>query len=357
MFTIMAIGWGFVCNQGVLAEWCRGNPPDLANLSPVMNEGMNHSNHSFRVYFRFRLRQLRRVLYSAGWPGVIALPLLLVFALQGVEAMGGAPGWSIPLIALLLSVSWHFRRKDHRFLKRTGFPAGWALGLEYAMASSVVVLPVLAYSGNWWMWPAAVMASLACGFLPVRAARAPFNPTFFVSWLPVALFEWRSALRRYGALFGLLGLLSLAAPYGMAVLLIVMLLWASLIPSVFEYQEPREVTIAVIVKGGGLWRHGLQHFALQLMVFAPGLALHLAFHPEYGYLALIGLSFIALMLAFSIAYKYATWHPGRQRVMQSLPVTLAYFSLFFPLLLPVVGFYLLRFIKRARHHFKMAYYA
>jgi hypothetical protein len=315
------------------------------------------TTNSFKVYFRFRLRQLSRVLYSAGWPGVIALPLLLVFALQGMEAMSGAPGWSIPLIALLLSVSWHYKRKDHPFLKRTGFPVGWVPGMEYAMVSSAVVLPLLVYSGNWWMWPAAVMASLACGFLPVRAARASFNPTFFVSRLPVALFEWRSALRRHGALFVLLWLLSLAAPYGMMVLLIVLLLWASFIPSVFEYQEPREVTIAVIVNGGGAWRHGLRHFALQLLVFAPGLVLHLAFHPQYWYLAFIGLGFIALMLAFSIAYKYATWHPGRQRVVQSLPVTLAYFSLFFPLLLPVVGFYLLRFVKRTRHHFKMAYHA
>ncbi len=322
-----------------------------------MNERMKDSINSFKAYFRFRLRQLRRVLYTAGWPGVIALPLVLVFALRGIEAIGQAPGWGIPLIALLLSVSWHYRRKDHRFLKRIGFPVGWALGLEYAIVSSLVVLPLLIYSGEWWMWPAAALGSLASGFLPVRATRLSFNPRFIVNWLPVALFEWRSALRRYGALFGLLWLLSLAAPYGMAVLLIVLLLWASLIPSVFEYQEPREVTIAVIVKGGGVWRHGLRHFALQLVVLAPGLALHLAFHPEYWYLALIGLSFIALLLAFSIAYKYATWYPGRQRVMQSLPVTLVYFSLFFPLLLPVVGFYLLRFVKRARHHFKMAYHA
>jgi len=324
-------------------------------LSKVINERMILSINSFRVYFRFRVRQLRRILYSAGWPGVIALPLLLVFALQGIEAMDGAPGWSIPLIALLLSISWHYRRKDHFFLERAGFPVGWVLGLEYAMVSTVVVLPFLIYIGNWLMWPAAVLCSLACGFLPVRAFRAAFNPKLNVSWLPVALFEWRSALRRYGVLFALLWLLSLTAPYGMAVLPIVLLLWASFIPSVFEYQEPREVTIAVIVNGGGLWRHGLRHFALQLVVFGPGLALHLAFHPQYWYLALIGLGFIVLILAFSIAYKYATWHPGRQRVMQSLPVTLAYFSLFFPLLLPVVGFYLLRFVKRARHHFKMAY--
>ena len=312
---------------------------------------------SFGGYLRFRIRQLGRILYSAGWPGVVALPLLLVFALQGVEAMGGAPGWSIPLIAVLLSISWHYRRKDHLFLKRTGFAVGWILGLEYAMVSTLVVLPSLIYSGNWPMLPVAILGSLACGFLPVRTVQASFNPAFIVNWLPVTLFEWRSALRRYGVLFALLWLLSLTAPYGMAVLLIVLLLWASLIPSVFEYQEPREVTIAVILNGGGLWQHGLRHFALQLVVFVPGLALHLAFHPQYWYLALIGLGFIALMLAFSIAYKYATWHPSRQRVIQSLPVTLAYFSLFFPLLLPVVGFYLLRFVKRARDHFKMAYHA
>ncbi|MEQ8704070.1 MAG: hypothetical protein RIC19_09135 [Phaeodactylibacter sp.] len=311
--------------------------------------------NSFGVYLRFRVRQLGRILYSAGIPGVIALPLLLIFVLQGLEAMAKVPGWVIPLLTSFFILNWHFRRKDSGFLKRTGFAVGWIFGIEYAVVASCAALPLIAYTANWGMLPVAAAGAFVCGFLPEWSVRQNlFLPV--MGWgLPGTLFEWRSALRRYGALFSMLWLFSLAASYGLAVLLIVMLLWASLIPSVFEYQEPRELTIAVVVKGGGLFRHWLRHFWLQLMVFTPGLLLHLVFHPAYWYLALIGLSFIALMLAFAMAYKYATWQPGRQRVVQSLPVTLAYFSLFFPLLLPVVGFYLLRFVKRARHHFKMAY--
>lgn len=312
---------------------------------------------SFRVYLRFRLRQLGRILYSAGWPGIIALPLLLVLGLQGMETMAKLPDWSILVLAILLIFSWHFRRKDSGFLNRTGFAVGWVFGLEYAITAVLVVLPFIGYAANWSMLPVVVACAFACGFIPVLTVPQNLSLPIIGLGLPGTLFEWRSALRRYGALFSLLWILSLATPFGIAVLLIVQLLWASFIPSVFEYQEPREVTIAVIVEGGGLFRHWLRHFGLQLAIFAPSLLLHLVFHPTYWYLAFIGLGFIALMLAFSIAYKYATWQPGRQRVMQSLPVTLAYCSLFFPLLLPVVGIYLLRFIRRSRHHFKMAYYA
>lgn len=318
---------------------------------------MNFTFHSLGVYLRFRMRQLGRVLYSAGWPGLLALPLLVIFGLQGMEAAAQVPGWGILIVLGLLIFSWHSRRKDGHFLKRTGFSVGMVLGVEYGVVSGLVVLPIAWYTTNWWLMPAAVIGAFIFGFIPVWTLEQPKLLPVIGRLVPNVVFEWRSALRRYGLLFILLWVLSLTAFYGMAILLVVLLLWASFLPSVFEYQEPREVTIAVVVKGGGLFRHWLRHFGLQVLAFAPGLSLHLIFHPAYWYLALIGLSFMALMLAFAMSYKYATWQSGRQRVTQGLPVTLAYFSLFFPLLLPAVGFYLLRFIKRARHHFKRAYYA
>lgn len=109
------------------------------------------------------------------------------------------------------------------------------MGFEYVMVSIVVVLFFLIYIGNWLMWLAVVLCSFVCGFLFVWVFWVVFNLKLNVSWLFVVFFEWWSVLRCYGVLFVLFWLLSLIIFYGMVILLIVLLFWASLILLVFEY--------------------------------------------------------------------------------------------------------------------------
>ncbi|MBV6655593.1 MAG: hypothetical protein KI786_17620 [Mameliella sp.] len=309
------------------------------------------------LYFRFRLRQLGRLLYSAGWPGVFAVPLLFVFGLQGLDTLANAPEWALVVIIFGLIFSWHIKRKDLPFLRLAGYPVRKLIGLEYAIVGSLTALPVVWYNSGWETMIGVIVVGFACGFLPKRNSGQHQRFTAPVAFLPKVLFEWRAAMRRYGWILILLWLISFAAFYGMAVLLVVMLIWASFVPTVFEYQEPRELQIAVIITGGGLFRHWLRHFLFQVIIFLPGMLIHLLFYPEYWYMPLAGLGFISLMLTFSMLYKYATWQPGKQRIGQGMPLTLAYISLFFPPLIPVVLFYIVKYGKGACNQIKLMFNA
>ncbi len=302
------------------------------------------------VWIKMRWQQIFRTLKSVG------LLLLLIFIpLAGIGVLGllkTLQNWHFGYFVLLIVgviTSIHLSRGDGRFLQLHFAKAEIfkILLLEYSLIAIPFYLIAFAAFAEWQVIPFTQIAIAALTLIPFREmGHHSFQTKIPVDWIPIRLFEWRFAFRKFGAvllltwLIGFLGVRFVGAP------LVSTLLFTVFLTAVFEYLENKELFL-------GRYHHRFlrdkiaPHLKFLNLLFLPQYLIFFIFHGEYWYIGLAAAVMANMILTFAILKKYATWRPRTKRSHISTQVAL--FSLFciVPFLFPVALIWLVVFYRKA----------
>lgn len=266
-----------------------------------------------------RLRLFYRNLAAAGWGLMLVAVLLMLGPLLAFFAkIFDTPSlwWGLALAAPILS--WHFKRTDGRFLKKLDLPLRPVLWLEYALASLPAAALLLA-SSNFGGLALLIGIVGVLPFLPLRDRKSGESiANFDLNWLPDWAFEWRAGIRRMGYGFWVFWLCALAGSWWIGTLPLFGFLWGLMILSLYESVEPKEILQRHFARPADFWTKMARQTGLSCAFLLPHALLFLLFNAHYWYFLLAIFGFAALTTGFSMACKYAVWHPGRRRVEQSL---------------------------------------
>lgn len=259
-----------------------------------------------------RLRQAFRLLRGAGWGILFILvlvtvgiwaPVLLKLAVLSPPLAGG--------LGIFLAATIHLGRSDDRFIRQMRWPV-WQICL---LDTGLVLLPgvlLLLALGNW-RAAAAFCAGLSAIALPAGNLAGTWTKKarFPLPFVPIALFEWRSSMRRFLSVWILSGLLQLGAYYHIAFFLTAVATGLLLLGAVFEFLEPKELVPPNRKALLARWRQN----ALALHLFyTPGYLLALSGHPGHFWLVLYTAAALETSLALTFFYKYSVWSPGLERI-------------------------------------------
>ena len=307
------------------------------------------------LILEIRLRQAWRSVKSVGALWILGLPLATVFYLSTLSTLGKQSTETVATLVLALPLLIHFNRRDLFFLEKQGFPLRLVLLAEYGLLSLVLALPVALLFEHYAALALTLTGALVIAFLPQWKHRTGSGQARPLIFLPYMAFEWHSAMRRYGWLFGLFYLPGLAfGSYTGAPLLSVVLI-TSLLPGVFDHCEPKELMEPFFFQPRGLWRKLGLHAALLILAILPLAVVFFIFSPEVWYLMLLALLIGLLYLAFAILYKYAHYFPGRRKVHNSLTAGLFALGLIIPFFAPACLVYLVVLFRKAKKKVVLIY--
>lgn len=271
-------------------------------------------------FLKIRARLLVRSLADAGW-GLLAVAGLLVAGMSLPFLLKIAheprPIWGVVLA--LPAVLLHFSRRDGRFLQQVGLPLCPTLAAEYFLVSAPGLL-LLIFSKNFWGIAALLACVAALPFVPLANRKSDDRANNFrLDWLPAWAFEWRAGIRQAGIGFWVLWVGGLSISWWVGGLPLAGFLFAAMAMSFFENVESREILQQRFARRGTFWQATLRHVGLGCLFLLPHALLFLAFNFQFWYFVPAIFAFVGLTVAFAFALKYAGWHPGRQRVGQSVP--------------------------------------
>jgi hypothetical protein len=295
---------------------------------------------------QLRLRQIWRLGSTVGWLWIIALPILFIFFLVLLSKLQSAHPALVYVFAFLLPVSFHYSRKDARFLKKSGYRLPLIFSLEYLWLALIILLPVAILSGNWFPLIFAFPGALALALLPMRKRHTHLLPPIRIKFISVRAFEWVAGIRQYGWGLIIIYILGLAGSYWVAPPLIAILLFSILLPGFYDHCEPKEWMENLFSQPNHLLKKSGQHALLLILFLLPLMIPFLFFSMDYWYVLLLALSASLLYLLFSIFYKYANYYPGRRKVQNGTVSGLMALGLFLPFTAPVaIGYICLLFFK------------
>lgn len=307
------------------------------------------------TFLSFRIKQFFRSIQEIGIPLFLILLIvttgltfkILVFLseVQGVE-MG--------IFSLLIIASIHSTRKDTRFLKSLTVSRPLLFFAEY----SLLLMPVsilLFFLGK--IEPAIYWQ---LGMLPVLIFPAgnlknnKVTPLVNLDKIPYKYFEIKLGLRKM--LFGivLLYFLALGCSFFIGTLILFSIFLLILLPTFFEYFEPKEMIVLEYEKGNFLKNKVSSHLLIIQLALLPHYLLFLFYHFEMWYLGLACFIGLSLGIIFNIVYKYASYRPGTPKMFSNTFQAVFLATLFMPgLVLASIGM-IIYFWRKADKN--LAYY-
>lgn len=307
----------------------------------------------FPTLLLFRFRQAWRALASAGWLLLLALPMGLIFLLATWERAGTTEPAILLLIVGGSLLALHWQRRDLAFLSKCDIRVPWIVVGEYQLLLFVLLtLPVWLITHHWEgsLW--CHLAAAAIAWIPVRRIRS--SGTFLaLAWIPPALFEWKSGIRKQWMVLLPVYLAGLASSVFVVGPLASFLLILLAVPGFYNELEARPL-LERSLRPGFLITKWLTHSAFLLALFTPHLLLFLIFHLQYWYLMGVLLLIGCLLLGCAIFYKYSAYRPQRQFADNQTPMGLLYLCVIIPFFAPAVPLACLLLYHRARkrlHYF------
>lgn len=281
---------------------------------------MTHAPDAF-VLLRLRWFQLRRA-----WPafGRWLLAFTVIGLVWGVRHAALSDPTLTRWIAggtLLTVIGLHQRRADHHFVQRHVPRARLAMALEYG----VLVLPafvglLLAMA---WIPAALVLAALALPWLPVTRASG-VRAAWMRKWIPAHLLEWKSFLQNTHPWSTLLWLAALGFSWLPVLPMFLLGTLALMACGAQEQCEPRAMLLATSTDARTLLRTKLIGAArIMLVLQLPVLIGATVFQPGWWWIhGLFGLGMVVLV-AYSVALKYANYRPNERLEANGANVTIA----------------------------------
>lgn len=164
-----------------------------------------------------------------------------------------------------------------------------------------------------------------------------------VYMIPAAAFEIRSGIRRHGSILLFLyasAWIGLLLPYASLASLWFFTVFFS---DMYRYSEPEQILFIEErpARSFLFWKLRL-NMKLFLCAIGPVCLVYLLIYPDQWWLAITFLVAITLNVALFVTTKYAYYWPNTKITAGQVPISLAMLSIFLPVLLPVILFFLIR---------------
>jgi hypothetical protein len=304
-----------------------------------------------------RFRQLLRYTVELGiFRGMVAILLLLFFYVSALQTF--SPWLTAGIIGGLL-ISIHTTRLDKTFLSIIKVRSTLVFFVEYLLLALPFLVPLL-LKNHWQPALSLFGVTLFLPLLNVRITDTSRRFRWVVAWLPAAMFEWKSGLRKH--FFSLLIIYAIGLfCYNFTVAAPIALLLLTLINCDFYVAtESREMLEAFEMPPGKLLHLKLKN---QLTIFwllcLPLLMVFILFHGTYWYVLPVVMLLCTVLQVLSILLKYAVYSPHENLQGNFLLIGLSIIFFFFPFLLPLPFLWIVKYYKKAMNnlHFYLHDYA
>nr|WP_129730705.1 hypothetical protein [Parabacteroides goldsteinii] len=295
------------------------------------------------AFLRFRLRQFEKFIREIPVIYLIILTGILLIAGIALFELSKEPKGALIITAVLLALLslLQLRRKDYHFILHAEEKAWKVFGMDYLLLSLPVIFILLLH----FYWYIAFIIPIGC--IGISFIKQPFHRTkqgiSVPGWLPAEAFEIRSGIRQYG---GLLLVLYISAWIG---LLLPFASLASLwfltvfISEMFRYSESQQILFTMEKPARRfLHRKLLLNLRLPLYAIVPVCVVYISLYPAHWWLILTFLIGITLNILLFVTTKYAYYWPDSRITAGQIPIAIAIFSIFMPILTPVILFFLIR---------------
>lgn len=304
----------------------------------------------------FRLRQAWRTLEEIGWMYMLIFLLVTIgFTFKGLAYLSEVDTYTMSLIACLLTTSVHASRKDRRFLEAMDIAKPLLYLGEYTLLLIPLILTLLLL-GQY--WPA---AATLLGLLPVMVmpsgllTQTDSTISLKLDFLPPQAIEFKSGLRRFFILLAAAYIIALVASPYVGTLGVLTFLLVVLIPSSFEYFEPKEMVASLYKEGNFLLEKVKINLLLYHLLLLPHYLLFLFFHWQYWYIALVCAVAMELVIAFSIVYKYSLYHPNREKMQSNTMSAVFLMTIITPGFVLISVLLLIRYWRKAQKNLAFYY--
>lgn len=307
------------------------------------------------TFLNFRIRQFFRSIREIGIP--LFLILLLVttgLTFKILVFLSEVQGIEMGIFSLFIIASIHSTRKDAHFLKSLTVSQPLLFFAEY----SLLLLPVsivLFFLGK--IEPAIYWQ---LGMLPVllfptgKLKNSKIAPLVNLDKIPFKYFEIKLGLRKMFFVIVLLYFVALGCSFFIGTLILWSIFLLILLPTFFEYYEPKELIALEYEKGNFLKNKIYSHLLIFQTALLPHYLLFLFYHIEMWYLGLACFVGLSLGIIFNIVYKYASYRPNVPRIFSKTYQAVFLATLFMPgLVLASIGM-IIYFWRKANKN--LAYY-
>lgn len=303
-----------------------------------------------------RLRQLARIFREIG-PVYIVLLLLVCtgFFLGLIDSLLKSTSPWMGLLGVFIIASVHFSRQDTTFLKKLNLYRPFLYLPEYFLLTLPFVMIYLS-GGNLQAILVQSLGILLVSFLPNPELNGQsFSNTLDFKWLPLALFEARSYLRRFGALLLVVYLVGLFFTQYETVVMLMVVLTAMVFTAFFDEVEDKAILEAFHFRKGILKTKIEAYLGLYLILLLPYSILFLIQHSQYWYILLVGVFVGMTLILFNIFYKYAHYAPHRRRINNAMANSIFFVAVIIPFFYPVTLLYLFYYYRKARKNIQLYY--
>lgn len=310
------------------------------------------------AFLRFRLRQSGKfirevpVIYLVVMIGILLIPGIALFQFTK-ELKGSLIITTILLVVLALI---QLRRKDYHFTFLAEEKAWKVFSMDYFLLSLPILIIILVNS-FWYVSLAIIAGCIGVSFIkqPFHRTKKGMDPP---KWTPAEAFELRSGIRQYG---GLLLILYLSAWIGLWLpfaSLASLWFFTVILSDIFRFSEPVQILCSQEHPAQiFLHRKLLLYLKLFLYAIIPVCIIYTLLYPDHWWFILIFLVTVSLNIMLFIINKYAHYLPNTKITGGQVPITIAVISIFLPVLLPVLLFFLIKNYLAARRNLTAYLYA
>lgn len=295
------------------------------------------------AFLRFRLRQFKKFIFE--------IPVIYLIILTGIALIAGIAlyeftkelkGSLIVATILLATLSLlQLRRNDYHFVLLAEENTWKVFGMDYLLLSLPVVIIILLNS-FWYISLTVVAGCIGIGFAkqPFRRTSRGIRPP---GWIPAEAFEIRSGIRQYGGILLVLyasAWIGLLLPYASLASLWFFTVFFS---DMFRYSESEQILFSQERSAKRFLCRKLRvNLKLYLCATGPVCLVYFLLYPEQWWLVITFLVALILNLTLFVMSKYAYYWPNTKITAGQVPIALAILSVFLPVLLPVILFFLIK---------------
>ena len=312
------------------------------------------------AWLKMRWMQTFRSLKSVGWLWVIALPIFLGFLFSLLDRVSRLnPDYWLAIVPVMI-LSFHFYRKDGRFLKIhfTKKEIWQLLFAEYSAAALPFYLIFGFVFKNWWVLLVGQLAILAIIFLPLSRKSLFQRKSFLpLDWIPTDLYEWRYAFRKYGVVYLLIWSAGFLGVWYNGATILSLILFTVTFIAAFEVLENKEMLLAKTYSSSFVQQRALRHFGFLNLLFLPHHLISLILYGQYWYIWLAVVIVSGMIISFAIFKKYASWIPKRRRIFSNTQVAIfclfGYVPFFWPVAIGWLVIHYRKAVSRMNYFFKL----
>lgn len=263
------------------------------------------------TFLTFRLKQFWRSIQEIGIPIIlVAMVVTLGLTFKLVQFFSQAEGKEIGIISFILILGVHVSRSDGAFLRQLRVSTPLLVFFEYALLLLPVSILLLFFgkmeSALFWQLGYLPILLFPIGFLK-KGNAVPFLK---LDQLSPIYFEIKSGFRKLFLIGSIFYLAALGCSFFNGTLVLFSIFFLLLLPSFFEYFEPKELIELEYHQGQFLKSKIVRHLLFFHLLMLPHYVAFIFFHASFWYLGLACFLGITLTVIFGIVYKYSAYRPN-----------------------------------------------